>query len=53
MGRVTVDVVTPRGTLRETFQLTGRTSVAERPLDAAPTGLRIDPDGWLLHSVAP
>jgi aminopeptidase N len=52
-GPVMVEIVTPSGTLRETVQLTGRTSTAERPLDAAPTALHLDPDGWLLHEVAP
>ena len=48
-----IDVVTTAGTMRGTVQLTERVTTVELPLEHAPTALRLDPDGWLLHAVAP
>jgi aminopeptidase N len=52
-GPLQVDIVTTSGTRRETIQLTARVTVAETTLSAAPTELRVDPDGWLLHTTEP
>ena len=47
-----VELVTPSGTVRRAIELTGGMTVVELPLDAAPTAVRLDPDGWLLHTIA-
>jgi hypothetical protein len=35
--------------LRQTAQIDGRATTFRVKLPAAPTSVRLDPDGWLLH----
>ena len=51
---ITVAFDTPAGEVHREGELTERATVLRFPLDARPTDLRIDPDGWLLEElVAP
>ena len=50
---VTFEFSTERGAIRSTVQMVGRREVYRLRLPAAPTAVRIDPDGWVLHEMAP
>ena len=51
--RLTVEVMTAAGPVRRTIELRDRVTTAEVAVEAPPTALRLDPDGWLLHALAP
>src|SRR6185369_8760598 len=40
---------TPSGPVRQRAEVFGKTSTVRIRLSAAPTAMRVDPDGWLLH----
>ncbi|MGH7506221.1 MAG: M1 family metallopeptidase [Longimicrobiales bacterium] len=48
---VTLAFDTPAGVERRTGEMAERTTVLRFPLPAAPTAVRVDPDGWLLEEV--
>lgn len=50
---LTLDLVTGTGTQRHTVEMTERRTVATIPLRAAPSAIRVDPDGWLLKELEP
>lgn len=48
---LTVEFGTPGGAVRRTLEVDQRREVARLPLTTMPTGLRLDPDGWILKEV--
>ncbi|HEX7090835.1 MAG TPA: M1 family aminopeptidase [Longimicrobiales bacterium] len=46
-----VELVTPSGTVRRRIEVAERREVARIALDAAPSAVRVDPDGWVLKEV--
>jgi hypothetical protein len=46
-----VELVTASGTARRRIEMAERREVARITLDAAPSAVRVDPDGWVLKDV--
>ena len=42
---------TPSGPVRQRAEIFGKTSTVRVRLSGAPTAMRVDPDGWLLHQI--
>jgi aminopeptidase N len=42
---------TPGGVVRQRAEISGRSSTVRVRLSGQPTELKVDPDGWLLHSI--
>jgi len=45
------EFTTPQGTVRRKLDISGRRAVVRVDLPAPPSGVRLDPDGWLLKRV--
>lgn len=48
---LTLELETPTGAVRRTVEVDERRETVRLPLPAAPTALRVDPDGWVLKEV--
>jgi aminopeptidase N len=49
---VEIEFTTPAGVVRRSGEVSGRRATFRFPLPAAPSDMRLDPDGWLLYQAS-